>query len=129
MLTSCKNAMTMVPFGNSELSNPRKMRKILEKLPYRIQKSWRRHWGKVIEQENINVNFDDLVKHVKSEANILSNPLFGRQMFLNKSKVENNKFTKKEKCNATKQETKQIRCWYCKNNTSLFRNLSLISII
>ena len=46
MLTSYKNAMTMVQFGNSELSNPKTMRKILEKLPYGIQKSWIRYFEK-----------------------------------------------------------------------------------
>ena len=115
MLSSCKNAMTMVPFGNSELSNPRTMRKILEKLPYGIQEGWRRYCGKIMEQENRNVDFDDLVKHVKKEAKILSNPLYGRQMFTNKTKFENIKFVKNEKCNTTKQDQKrkEIRCWYC----------------
>ena len=46
MLSSCENAMFMVLFGNSELSNPRTMRKILEKLPYGIQESWRKYSGK-----------------------------------------------------------------------------------
>ena len=40
MLTNCKNAVTRVKFGMNELENPKTMRKILEKLPYRSLKNY-----------------------------------------------------------------------------------------
>ena len=122
MLISCRNAISQVPFGKYEMSNPKTIRKILHKLPFAQQEGWRRKVDKILEQQNRSVTFEDLVNFIEREARVLSNPLFGRHLFHKEKQLNRNKGT--ERCNAVIGQVPsrsnqlghnkgQVSCWYC----------------
>ena len=59
-LISCRNAVSCVPFGASELQNPKTMRIILAKLPFYLQEKFRRIVDNIIVDQGKTVQFDDL---------------------------------------------------------------------
>ena len=110
MLTSCRNAVSRVPYGVSELQNPKTMRKIISKLPVHLQDRWRRVVDDIQRKGNRTVSFDDLVAYITDEARIVNDPLFGRHLFISKGSPGKKLIPKTINCNYT---TRGLKCWYC----------------
>ena len=77
-LTSCLNVMQDVPPGSRETDHPRTMRKIVEKLPYHCQDSWRSRVIQIKEEARRKVIFEDIVSFVDREVRKLTDPTFGK---------------------------------------------------
>ena len=75
LMRSCKNAMETLG-ALSEVNHPKKLQKIVSKLPYQLQERWRQIvFG--ISQENRRADFGDLVQFVEKQVQIASDPVFG----------------------------------------------------
>ncbi|XP_043204945.1 uncharacterized protein LOC122372129 [Amphibalanus amphitrite] len=77
-LTSCLNVMKDIPPGSRETDHPRTMRKIVEKLPYHCQDSWRNRVIQIKEEANRKVTFEDIVVFVDREVRKITDPTFGK---------------------------------------------------
>ena len=126
MLASCRNAVSCVPHGASELQNPETMRKILNKLPFNVQDRWRREADDIMTRKGREVTFNDLVNYIEREARVMKNPLFGKHLFSNREKdktprAKNNsaniqaeqRVGHRASCNNTKGT---LACWYHKGS-------------
>ena len=120
MLRTCKNAVSKIDYGAAELQNPKTMVKILSKLPFGLQESWREQILKIRSKKFRAANFEDLVSFVEQKAAVYNDPLFGRQAFEDKTDEAKNNRNQKNKVkvniNTTKEVTKfnpNLKCWYC----------------
>ena len=118
MLLTCKNAISGIPYGKAELDNPKTMRRIIAKLPFRLQETWRHLADSIFVEKDRSVVFDDVVSFVVKQARVLKNPLFGRHLFLKDdlSVSKNSKANSRvlnASCNAT---GKSIVCWFCEGS-------------
>jgi hypothetical protein len=77
-LTGCQYAMEDIQF-TKEIEHPSNMAKIAEKLPYFLQDRWSRKAHDIMGKRNGQVEFSSLAKFVRDEANVASNPIFGRK--------------------------------------------------
>ena len=113
LLRNCKNAICGVR-GSVEVDHPKTMREIMKKLPYSLQDKWRRKVDYIYEIQDNVVSFSDLVDFIEVESRIANNPLFGRNLFNEKSKDLNktDKVQGKFKVNAINLDN--IKCWFCK---------------
>ena len=65
------------------------MRKIIERLPPKLQASWRDNADRILDTEGRDICIDDISLFVEQKAHALSNPVFGRLPFLDKEKKNN----------------------------------------
>ena len=77
------NAVSRLPYGRSELDNPKTIRHLVAKLPYSLQDRWRRVAHRVGEVECKVAGFQEFSKFVEEESNIVNNPIFGRKTAMN----------------------------------------------
>ena len=119
-LRTCYNSMADKVAGVSELDHPKTIRRILEKLPVYIQHGWRRLADDVSEQRNRMVVFKDLVDFVEKETRILTNPLFGRHLFMAGEQSErrqrsgpSKQYTLAAKVGQSEAASQPMSCMWC----------------
>ena len=62
------------------------MRKIIARLPPKLQSSWRDHADRILNADKRQVCFEDIASFVEEKSLALSNPIFGKIPFLAKDK-------------------------------------------
>lgn len=128
-LTSCKNAMEDISYM-SQLNHSENLVNIVEKLPFELQKKWRTRAASIKINLQRLVEFPDLVRFINEEAEILSDPVFGK---LRSSKPRVQKTDSNEKpgqqrkenpkprnfSTAVAKEDKSSKCLFCEENHKL----------
>ncbi|XP_071958625.1 uncharacterized protein [Antedon mediterranea] len=76
-LTSCANTLQEIGYL-SKLDNPDNLRKIIERLPYRLRLRWREVVDTIIVKEKRDVNIKDITKFVTDKARVATHPVFGK---------------------------------------------------
>ena len=61
----------------SKIENPDSMRRIINRLPFALRRSWRDVADAIMERESREVTIDDIAKFVESKARASSHPIFG----------------------------------------------------
>ena len=77
------------------------MRKIIERLLWKLQVSWRDNVDRIVNTEGRYISIDDIFLLVEQKARALSNPVFGKLPFLekeNKNNRDRGQSAKSEKC-------------------------------
>ena len=75
-LMSCVN--TLQELGClAKLEAPDNLRKIIERLPYRLRSSWRDKVDRIIQKEERDVNIKDISEFVTAKARATTHPVFG----------------------------------------------------
>ena len=88
LLASCTNTLKAIGYS-SKFESPDCMRKIIERLPPKLQASWRDNADRILDTEGRDICIDDISLFVEQKARALSNPVFGRLPFLDKEKKNN----------------------------------------
>ncbi|KAL9976387.1 hypothetical protein ACROYT_G013685 [Oculina patagonica] len=105
LLSSCTN--TLKAFGySSKFESPESMRKIVERLPPKLQASWRNEAHRILNTEAREVCIDDISLFVEQKARALSNPVFGKLPCLEKEKK--NSKDKRPKSKSEKPGSNQL---------------------
>jgi len=100
LLASCTNTLKAIGYS-SKFESPDCMQKIIERLPPKLQASWRDNADKILNTEGRDICIDDISLFVEQKARALSNPVFGKLPFLEKEKKNNRDRglrSKSEKC-------------------------------
>ena len=77
LLTSCKNTLKGIGYLN-KLENPDSMRKIVDRLPFRLRIKWRESVDNLMQKEERDANLQDIAKFVESRARVANHPIFGK---------------------------------------------------
>ena len=85
LLSSCTNTLKAIGHS-SKFESPDSMRKIIERLPPKLQASWRDNADRILNSEARDVCIDDISLFVEQKARTLSNPVFGKLPCLEKEK-------------------------------------------
>ena len=85
LLASCTNTLKAIGYS-SKFESPDCMRKIIERLPPKLQASWRDNADRILNTEGRDICIDDISLFVEQKARALSNPVFGKLPFLEKEK-------------------------------------------
>jgi len=104
LLTSCTNTLKAVGYS-SKFESPDCMR-IIERLPPKLQASWRDNADRILNTEERDICIDDISLFVQEKARALSNPVFGKLPFLEKEKTNNR--DRGLRCKSEKRGDKQI---------------------
>ena len=62
------------------------MRKIVDRMPPKLQSSWRDNAGRILDIEKREVGIEDISKFVEEKSRALSNPVFGKLRCVGKDK-------------------------------------------
>ena len=65
---------------------PDNMRKIIERLPSKLQSSWRDNTDRILNADKREVCIEDIASFVEEKSRALSNTIFGKLPFLAKDK-------------------------------------------
>ena len=76
-LSSCKNVLLAMGYLN-KIENPESMRKIIEKLPRKLQERWRDTADTIISVNKRDVTIKDIADFLQQKARSLMNPVFGK---------------------------------------------------
>ena len=76
LLASCKNMLKDIGYL-SKIENLDSMRRIINRLPFALRRSWRDVADAIMERESREVTIDDIAKFVESKARASSHPIFG----------------------------------------------------
>ena len=63
------------------------MKKIIKRLPYKLQERWRDVADKIINDEKREVTIEDISKLVEARARSINNPVFGKMSYPVKSQA------------------------------------------
>ena len=85
LLASCTNTLKAIGYS-SKFESPDCMRKIIERLPPKLQASWRENADRILNTEERDICIDDISLFVEQKARALSNPVFGKLPFLEKER-------------------------------------------
>ena len=85
LLSSCTNTLKAIGHS-SKFESPDSMRKIIERLPPKLQASWRDNADRILNSEARDICIDDISLFVEQKARTLSNPVFGKLPCLEKEK-------------------------------------------
>ena len=88
LLVSCTNTLKAIGYS-SKFESPDCMRKIVERLPPKLQVSWRDIADRILDAEGRDICIDDISLFVEQKARALSSPVFGRLPFLEKERTNN----------------------------------------
>ena len=91
---------------SSKFESPDCMRKIIERLPPKLQASWRDSADRILNSEGRDIGIDDISLFVEQKARALSNPVFGKLPFLEKERK--NSRNRGQKYKTEKRSDKQI---------------------
>ena len=83
LLARCRNTIKAIGYS-SKFESPDCMRKIIERLPPKLQASWRDNADRILNTEGGDICIDDISLFVEQKARALSNPVFGKLPFLEK---------------------------------------------
>lgn len=86
LLTSCFNTLKAINHLN-KIENPDIMKKIIERLPYKLQERWRDVADNIMSNQKREVTIEDITTFVTSRARSLSNPVFGKLSVPSKDQV------------------------------------------
>ena len=132
-LTNCSNAMSNIPFHQREIEQQKVIRKLVDKLPYNMQDKFRQKVYDITNNENNRqVTFNDLVSFITTAVEVMSHPIFGKQInsSSNDTKEKQDKKNYKVNCNTASiidkdnkacNSTKEKRpykpsCLFCKED-------------
>ena len=82
-LTTCTNTLKAIGYIN-KIENPDSMKKIIERLPYKLQDRWRYKADLIMNEEQRDVTIEDISRFVEVQARSLNNPVFGKLSFPSK---------------------------------------------
>ena len=85
LLSSCTNTLKAIGYLN-KIEGPDNMRKIIERLPSKLQSSWRDNADRILNADKREVCIEDIASFVEEKSRALSNPIFGKLPFLAKDK-------------------------------------------
>lgn len=74
-LSSCKNSLEAIGYLR-RIDNPEYMKKIIEKLPYKLQERWRDVVDVIMNEKMRDVTIDDITEFVEKQSRSLNNPIF-----------------------------------------------------
>ena len=77
LLTSCSNTLREIGYLN-RLENPEGLRKIMERLPYKLRQKWREVADTIQVKENRDANLADVTEFVTTRSRVASHPIFGK---------------------------------------------------
>ena len=84
-LTSCSNTLKEIGYIN-RLDNPDNLKKIIDRLPYRLKLQWRDVVDRIMEKEHREITVQDITYFVSTKARAATHPVFGKIVNENKSK-------------------------------------------
>ena len=117
-LTCIANEMSNNLTSYSQLNSPQEIKKIIDKLPYKLRDQWRTNTHGIL-QQNRNVEFKDLCTFMNQQASRLTQPIFGNISDAKDGKhnVNDKSSGAKKKIFATSsQESKTKNCICCKKD-------------
>ena len=85
LLTSCTNTFKAIGYSK-KLEGPDNMRKIIDRLPPRLQISWRNNADRIINMEGREVCIEDISLFVEQKSRALNDPVFGMLPCLTREK-------------------------------------------
>ena len=85
LLSRCTNTLKAIGYLN-KIKGPENMRKIIARLPPKLQSSWRDHADRILNADKREVCIEDIASFVEEKSRALSNPIFGKLPFLAKDK-------------------------------------------
>ena len=90
LLASCKNSLKAIGYLN-KIENPESMRRIIEKLPFKLQERWRDVADDIMNVKTREVTIEDISSFVDKRVRAMSNPIFGKLPSRPTFPVKNNK--------------------------------------
>ena len=94
LLSSCTNTLKAIGYLN-KIEGPDNMRKIIERLPPKLQISWQDTADRILNKEGREVYIEDISLFVEEKSRALSNPIFGKlPCFANNNKNAKRRRTK-----------------------------------
>ena len=85
LLLSCTNTLKAMGYLN-KIEGPDNMRKIIDRLPPKLQSSWRDNADRILNADKREVCIEDIASFVEEKSRALSNPIFVKLPFLVKDK-------------------------------------------
>ena len=70
------------------------MRKLIERLPYKLQERWRDTANRIMNDEKREITIEDISKFVEQRARSLNNLVFGKLSFPSKDQYPKSRFSK-----------------------------------
>lgn len=107
LLATCKNSLKAIGYL-SKIENPDAMRKIVEKLPYKLQERWRDIADDIINVKKREVTVEDISMFVDKKVRVLSNPVFGKIGFQNKERQVQSQKPKSKPTSAFVAKTEDV---------------------
>ncbi len=92
-LMSCSNTLKAIGCMN-KIENPDAMKKLIERLPYKLQERWRDTADKIMNDERREITIEDISKFVEQRARSLNNPVFGKLSFPSKDQYAKSRNSK-----------------------------------
>lgn len=92
-LISCSNTLKAIGCMN-KIENPDAMRKLIERLPYKLQERWRDTADRIMNDERREITIEDISKFVERRARSLNNPVFGKLSFPSKDQYPKSRLSK-----------------------------------
>ena len=96
LLSSCTNTLKAIGYLN-KIKGPENMRKIIARLPPKLQSSWRDNADRILNADKREVCIEDIAPFVEERSRALSNPIFGKLPFLAKDKKKSQRRGAKSK--------------------------------
>ena len=94
-LLSCSNTLKAIGYLN-KIENPNGMKKIIERLPYKLQERWRDVADKIMNDEEREVTIEDIAKFVETKARSMNNPVFGKISYPSKDQNVKSKVSRQK---------------------------------
>ena len=85
LLSSCISTLKAIGYLN-KIEGPDNVRKIIERLPPKLQSSWRDNADRILNADKREVCIEDIASFVEEKSRTLSNPIFGKLPLLAKDK-------------------------------------------
>ncbi|XP_028416433.1 uncharacterized protein LOC114540499 [Dendronephthya gigantea] len=82
-LMSCSNTLKAIGYL-SKIENPNALKRIIERLPYKLQERWRDVADKIMNDEGRDVTIEDVAKFIEIKARSMNNPVFGKLSYSSK---------------------------------------------
>ena len=77
LLSSCTNTLRSIGYSN-KIESPDNMRKIINRLPPRLQAKWRETADRILNVEQREICIEDISNFVEQKSRSLGNPIFGK---------------------------------------------------
>ena len=77
LLSSCTNTLRSIVYSN-KIESPDNMRKIINRLPTRLQAKWRETADRILNVDQREICIEDISNFVEQKSRSLGNPIFGK---------------------------------------------------